>query len=60
VPLTDPRRRGLDLGELPHVAELRFGADFRRDLLEALRAARQKDAAPAARRQEPRGGGPDA
>jgi hypothetical protein len=60
VALADPRGRRLELGALPDVADLRFGADLRGEPVQPLRAARQEDAAPAARGQQPRSCGADA
>ena len=57
--LADPRRRRVDLGAVGDVARLRLGADFGRDLIQALGPAREQDAPPAAVGQEPRRGRSD-
>ena len=59
MPLADPDGGLLDLLPVGNVADLRLGADLRRDALQALGPAREQDAAPAACSQEPSRGGPD-
>jgi hypothetical protein len=59
VTLPYPGGGRLDLCAVGDVADLGLGVDLRGDLLQALRAAREEDAAPAAGCQEPRGGGSD-
>ena len=57
--LADAGGRLLDLRAVGDVADLGLGAEFGRDLLQPLRAAREQDAAPAPLGQEPGRGGAD-
>ena len=59
VPLGDAGSGRLDLRAVGDVADLGLGAELACDTLQPLGSAGEEDAAPAARGQEPRGGGSD-